>query len=511
MAPKPISIATPRGTVKTYPSLRQLCAALGISYAMAHKRLHKYKSPSPTDVYEILTAVGRQKPIKVRLSDNTFRLFPSKRAAAKYLNVPYLKAWKALKRGWTPEQAFGVDPPPKRKSSAAKPVVVHFKGKTYHWASLMEAAKANGQTYAAVRDRLRRGWSLTQSLGMEDSGRRPHKIAVSVLDRGRVRHFESKSKLARAYGISTDLVITRLNKLKWSPEEAVEIVPRSGQKRPRFGIIYVVTHRATGRQYVGQTKEVSAYHRWQKHIEELSKPSTKRLRPLIQAIQEFGPDAFSCQQIDGAHSLAELNEKERYWIQKLGTLKPNGFNATRGGQGVESGKSVTVRGEKFRTQTEAARHFGVPVSTVSRWLKRGTPEQALGLSPRPKRHADSRRQPVVFTHNGRAYTYKSKRAAAKAHRIPEKKLYRRLNSGWRIQEALGLVRRPGADQKKPLRLRQNGETKTYPSEAAAAKKHCLAVSTLQQRLARGWSVRRALLTPPGRQGRHRQIGYYSGH
>lgn len=221
MAPKPISIARPRSKVKTYPSLRQLCSALGISYAMAHKRLQKYKSPSPAEVYEILTADGNQKPIKVRLPNQNVRLFPSIRAAARYFKVPYLKAWKALKRGWTPEQAFGVDPPPKRKSPAAKPVVIRFKGKTYRWASVTEAAKANGQTYAAVKDRLRRGWSLTQALGMEDSGRRPHKIAVSVLDRGRVRHFESKSALARAYGFSTDLVIRFCLKTVWRPQSSI--------------------------------------------------------------------------------------------------------------------------------------------------------------------------------------------------------------------------------------------------------------------------------------------------
>lgn len=506
MAPKPISCALPSGAVQTYPSLRQLCVALGISYAMAHKRLQNYKSPSPAEVYAILTADGQQQPIEVRLQNKTLKVFPSIRAAARYFKVPYLKAWKAIKRGWTLEQAFGVEPPPKRKSAAAKPVVLHLKKKTYRWPSLTEAATANGQTYAAVKDRLRRGWSLAQALGLEDSGRRPHKIGVSVLDRGKVRHFESKSALAKAYGISADLVVTRLNKLKWSPEEAVEIVPRPGQKRTRFGLIYVVTHRATGRQYVGQTKELSAQHRWQKHIDELSKPSTKSLRPLIKAIQDFGPDAFSCESIDNASSLAELNEKERYWIHKLGTLRPNGFNATRGGQGVESGKAVTVRGKRFRTQTEAARHFGVPVSTVSRWLKRGTPEQAFGLSPRPKRHSDSRRQPVHFRHNGKTYTYQSKRDAAKAHGISEKKLYRRLNSGWTIQEALGLVERPGAQQAKPLRVRLNGRTITYASEGVAAKSHGISVSTLRQRLARGWSVKRALLTPPGRQGRRRKRG-----
>lgn len=502
--PRPISVATARGKVKTYPSLRAACVALGVSYRMAHKRLRNRKSPSPQEVRAIITANGRQKAITVTMPDGSRKPFPSIRAAARFFNVAYLKAWKAIQRGLSPEQAFGLQPRPKRKSPAAKPVAVRFKGKTHRWSSISEAAQANGQTYAAVKDRLRRGWPLTHALKMEATGRRPHKTAISVLHNGQVREFESISALARAFRLDVDLVLQRLVKLKWTPEEAVEIAPRAAHRGQRFGIIYLVTHKKTGRKYVGQTKEVSAAHRWQKHIEEVGKPSRKGLRPLIKAIQEFGPDAFRCEQIDDAASLAELNEKERHWISKLGTLVPNGFNATRGGQGLESGRSVTLRGRRFRTLTEACRHFGVAPSTVSRWLKKGTPDQAFGLAPRPKRHADSRRQPVAFKCKGRQYKYKSKREAAGAHGVPEKKLYRRLNSGWLIQEALEIVQRPGAVQRKPVRVVLGRKATIYPSQGVAARKHGLSVSTLQQRLARKWPTKRALLEPAGLQGRRRK-------
>jgi hypothetical protein len=93
----------------------------------------------------------------------------------------------------------------------------------------------------------------------------------------------------------------------------------------------------------------TVHQRWALHVEEAFKNSKKTTRPLIKAIQDFGPDAFTVNQLDEAQSQRELNAKEVLWIAVLGTLLPRGFNATRGGQGLESGKSVVVNGVRFKT------------------------------------------------------------------------------------------------------------------------------------------------------------------
>ena len=501
-AAQPISVTIPDGTIRTFDSLSQACTHFRVPFKRAHKRL-KYCGWTPEEALEIIPHEKRIRPITVTIGDGTPRHFDSLLQASNVLGVPYLIAYKRLDRKWTPEQAFNIEPPPKRESPAAKQVVITVNGTTLRWPSQDQAAKANGLTGSAVKDRLRRGWTLPQSLGLEDSGRPPHKIAVTVTDNGVTKTFESITEAAKSYRLSVDLVNTRLHTLKWPVEEALGIVLRPGYDALCYGLIYVITHTESSRQYVGQTKEKTVEDRWDLHILEAYKNSKKTVRPIIKAIQACGPDAFTHTRLDDARSHAELNEKEVLWIERLKTLKPNGFNATRGGQGLESGKSVEVGGVRFKTMTAAAEQLGIPLSSASRWLKKGTPEQAFGLAPKPKRKS-SRGNPLDFTHDGHEYNYASLKAAADAHGVSESNLQRRLKDGWSIQEALELVERPGAKQKKPVRIRLHGKMVTYGSRGAAARTHGLSVQTFLGRLRSGWSIRRALLNPAGKQGRRRK-------
>ena len=50
---------------------------------------------------------------------------------------------------------------------------------------------------------------------------------------------------------------------------------------------------------------------------------------MYNAIRKYGKDNFEYEQIDSANTVEELTEKEDYWIIKLNTLTPNGYNMTR--------------------------------------------------------------------------------------------------------------------------------------------------------------------------------------
>lgn len=56
-----------------------------------------------------------------------------------------------------------------------------------------------------------------------------------------------------------------------------------------------------------------------------------RIGYFHKAIQKYGKNNFVIEQIDSANNLQELNEKEVYWISKLNTLSPSGYNLTIGG------------------------------------------------------------------------------------------------------------------------------------------------------------------------------------
>jgi group I intron endonuclease len=92
-------------------------------------------------------------------------------------------------------------------------------------------------------------------------------------------------------------------------------------------IIYLITNDINGKQYVGQTTQ-SLKRRWMEHIWDTNKGSTYAIH---RAIRKYGAEHFHIKEIDIASSRSELNDKEKYWIAKLNTMYPNGYNLVEGG------------------------------------------------------------------------------------------------------------------------------------------------------------------------------------
>lgn len=92
--------------------------------------------------------------------------------------------------------------------------------------------------------------------------------------------------------------------------------------------IYVVTHKESGKQYVGQTcKTVET--RWRQHCSQTNRPCPK----LSNAINAYGPAAFSVEHVLTCSSKAHADASEVLLIEKLGTFR-EGYNLTIGGGGV---------------------------------------------------------------------------------------------------------------------------------------------------------------------------------
>lgn len=90
-------------------------------------------------------------------------------------------------------------------------------------------------------------------------------------------------------------------------------------------IIYKITNRINGKVYIGQTIK-SLAHRWRQHC----MPSEK-CTCLVRAIQKYGKENFTVEQIDVASDPDELNEKEKYWIAEYDCMAPKGYNLKSGG------------------------------------------------------------------------------------------------------------------------------------------------------------------------------------
>ncbi len=90
----------------------------------------------------------------------------------------------------------------------------------------------------------------------------------------------------------------------------------------KLGRIYIATNKINKKKYIGQTA-FSFEHRLKDHQKE------KKNRHFGNALRKYGVNGFDIQQIIYARD--DLNYWEQYFIGKLNTLYPNGYNHTTGG------------------------------------------------------------------------------------------------------------------------------------------------------------------------------------
>jgi group I intron endonuclease len=92
------------------------------------------------------------------------------------------------------------------------------------------------------------------------------------------------------------------------------------------GIIYKVTHKESGKSYIGAT--MSSIHKRKLDHVKLSK--SKKQRTFYKAIGVYGSDAFKWEQIDTARTTDGLARKEKEYILKYNS-KEDGYNSDVGG------------------------------------------------------------------------------------------------------------------------------------------------------------------------------------
>jgi group I intron endonuclease len=114
-----------------------------------------------------------------------------------------------------------------------------------------------------------------------------------------------------------------------------------------YGYIYSITHRESGKVYVGQTVQNVAY-RWTQHCRQ------GFCVLLYRAIQKHGPKAFDVVTLDTAPDKETLDAKEVFWITKLqSTDRQKGYNLMTGGSfGKHSEESRQKMSQKVRAAWE---------------------------------------------------------------------------------------------------------------------------------------------------------------
>lgn len=94
--------------------------------------------------------------------------------------------------------------------------------------------------------------------------------------------------------------------------------------------IYCFTNKINKKKYIGQSFNIKDRINQHKYRANCINDSGYNM-PLHHAIRKYGWDNFKITIIERCQ-LDELDNREKYWIKKLNTLSPNGYNILIGGQ-----------------------------------------------------------------------------------------------------------------------------------------------------------------------------------
>ena len=99
-------------------------------------------------------------------------------------------------------------------------------------------------------------------------------------------------------------------------------------------IVYKITNKINNKIYIGQTVKTIT-ERFSKHINSVKRHSISYIH---RAIRKYGKENFIIEEIEKCNSSDQLNEREIFWIKKLNSKLPNGYNLTDGGGGISGYK-----------------------------------------------------------------------------------------------------------------------------------------------------------------------------
>lgn len=146
--------------------------------------------------------------------------YPSKRAAARAYGVSDVTFLQRLKKGWTPEQAVGITAPPPRARPKGR--AIFCEGVKY--ASLTQFAEKFSKPRELVKQRLKRGWMPEQAVELSPAptgSNVPKQVTCMSCN------FRSIAALAKHYN-QPYARVRRLLDVGHSPEMAVGLEPLPG-------------------------------------------------------------------------------------------------------------------------------------------------------------------------------------------------------------------------------------------------------------------------------------------
>lgn len=118
----------------------------------------------------------------------------------------------------------------------------------------------------------------------------------------------------------------------------------------RYGYVYKITNNVNGKIYIGQKKS-----------EKLIENYWGSGKLIVEAIKKYGKDNFSREVLEWCETKDELNQRERYFIEKFNARSPDvGYNLALGGTVIGMNHSAETRAKM------SASHKGKPKSEAAK-------------------------------------------------------------------------------------------------------------------------------------------------
>lgn len=152
--------------------------------------------------------------------------------------------------------------------------------------------------------------------------------------------------------------------------------------------IYQLRNRITNKSYVGKSKDVPK--RMLRHKREVLNKTNRR---LYDSMNHHGFDAFELIILEDIpnNDRTYSNEREMFWIDKLRTLVPNGYNMTRGGDGGDTLDKWTDDQKRQLWARQGHSRIGIVHSRESRMRAVATRKRTWKQKPQAEKDKISHR------------------------------------------------------------------------------------------------------------------------
>ena len=415
--------------------------------------------------------------------------YRSERAAAKAHGIPLSTFYKKRNRGESLLAILGGEQPPASASTAtdapAAPstgVVIH--GKSYP--SERAAAKAHGIPLSTFYKKRNAGVSLLSMIPQVSPPEnatpvRPHSSTrvtpLSMLSKPIMCNgvsYPSHRALAKAFNMSPHSLRYRLETLHLSPEEAVGITAEK--------VSATTTPEKKGPHNANPIS-----------FRNVSYPSFRKLA------EAFGIDPRKAhQRVARGWTLEKALEAPAEAPPATVMAQSHVHAADRKEQPLPD--TVYFQGTHYPSLSAFAKAYNQPVELVEQRLRDGwTRAESVGLVGHSEDHDNHKRMTDHFLVEGQSF--KSVRALAEHYQIKDHVLRYRLQSGWNVNQAVGLLPppAPGAvthtEDQPNLSFPVILNNVSYPSVTALAQAYQLSPRLIRQRLKHGWSIRAAVGLP----------------